>query len=65
MQSEEVVGIRYQATTGEDIADWEGLECVVMSCKLYKSVKLLELIVVSIYKCPINPITNRNLVSNL
>jgi hypothetical protein len=31
-EAENIVGIRHQATTGEDTADWEGLVCVVVNC---------------------------------
>jgi hypothetical protein len=39
-EAEDTVGIRYQATTGEDTEDWEDLESVVVICKVYKSVRL-------------------------
>jgi hypothetical protein len=36
---------RCQATTGEDTADWDDLACAVVIFKVYKSVRLLELLV--------------------
>jgi hypothetical protein len=32
MESEDIVRIRYQTTTGDDTADWEDLECAVVTC---------------------------------
>jgi hypothetical protein len=31
IEAEDVVGIRYQETAGEDITDWEDLECSAVS----------------------------------
>jgi hypothetical protein len=42
-EAEDIVVICYQTTTGEDTADWENLACAVVICKVYKSVRLLEL----------------------
>jgi hypothetical protein len=32
MQAEDPVGSCYQATNSEDVADWEGLACVIVIC---------------------------------
>jgi hypothetical protein len=63
-EAEDNVRIRYEATTGEDTADWEKLSCAVVICKLYISVRLLELLVVTSCKISINPVTNPNPVSS-
>jgi hypothetical protein len=44
MEAQDLVGICYRATTGEDTADWEDLVCAVAICKAYKSVRLLRVI---------------------
>jgi hypothetical protein len=49
-EAEDIIGIRHQATTGEDTAGWEDLVCPIGFVKC--SIKL--------YKCAINPITNPN-----
>jgi hypothetical protein len=59
-ETEEIFGIRYQATTGEDTARWEDLVCAAVICKEHKSVRLLEVVVVTVSKSPVNPITNPN-----
>jgi hypothetical protein len=48
-----IVGIRYQATTSTDI---RGLIRAAVISKLCKSVRLLELHIVPIYKSPLSPI---------
>jgi hypothetical protein len=40
-EEEDNVEIRYQATTGEDTADWEDLACAVVNCKVRTLVRLL------------------------
>jgi hypothetical protein len=49
-----------QATTGEDTADCKDLVCSVVIYKVYNSMRLLELRVVTIWKCSINPVINPN-----
>jgi hypothetical protein len=39
-EAEDIVGIRYQAKTDEDIEDWEDLASVVVIYKVHKSVRL-------------------------
>jgi hypothetical protein len=63
-ETENIGGIRHQATTGEDTADWEGFAQAVVICKVYKSVTLLKLFVVTSFKSSINPITSSNPVSS-
>jgi hypothetical protein len=36
MAAEDIVGIRHQATTGEDKADCEDLVCAVVNCRAYE-----------------------------
>jgi hypothetical protein len=55
--------IRHQATTSEDTGEWENLARAVVICKVYKSARLLELLVVTIYKISVNTVINRNLVT--
>jgi hypothetical protein len=43
------VGTEAEATIREDTADWEELACAVVIYKLYKSVRLFDLLVVSSY----------------
>jgi hypothetical protein len=50
MEAEDTGGICHQATTGEDTADWEGFAHAVVICKVYKSVRLLKLFVVTSFK---------------
>jgi hypothetical protein len=57
-EAEDIVGIRYQATTGEDVVSWEDLACAVVRIKVRKLVRALNLLVAAIYKSSINPITN-------
>jgi hypothetical protein len=33
-KAKDIVGIRYQATTGEDTADWEDLSCAIVNRKV-------------------------------
>jgi hypothetical protein len=53
------VGSRHQ-TTGEHTADCEGLVRAVVNCRVRKLATALQLLVVTICKCSINPITNPN-----
>jgi hypothetical protein len=53
-------GSRYQATTGEDTADWEDLVCAVLNCRMCEWAIALLLLAVPICKSSINPITNPN-----
>jgi hypothetical protein len=46
-EAEDIVGIRYQVTTSDDIADWEDSAWAAAICKVYESVRLLELFVVA------------------
>jgi hypothetical protein len=46
--------------TGEDIGDQKDLAHAVMICKVHKSVRPLELLVVRSCKGLLNPITNQN-----
>jgi hypothetical protein len=41
-------------------AEWESLARAVVIYKVYKSARLLELIVVTSYKISANPVINRN-----
>jgi hypothetical protein len=63
VEGEDIVRICYYMTTGKDAADWENLVCTVAICKAYKLVRLLELLVVTSYKHPINSVTNPNPMS--
>lgn len=49
--------------TGEDVADWGNLVCAVVISKVYKSVRLLEILVVTSYKHPLNSIIKPNPMS--
>jgi hypothetical protein len=60
-KSEDNVGIRYLATPVEDT---EALMFGVVICRVCRSVNLLQLLVVTSYKCSINSITDPNPVSN-
>jgi hypothetical protein len=51
------VGSDYQTTTGEDIADWENLVRAVVNCRMYALAIALQLHVVTICKCSVNPFT--------
>jgi hypothetical protein len=62
MEAEDIVGICYQAMTAEGIKD---LASAVLRSRVHKLVKLLWLVVVKIYKCTVNPITNPNTVSQI
>jgi hypothetical protein len=53
------VGSRYQ-TTVENTADWEDIVRAVVNCRVCELAKALYLLVVTICKCSINPITNPN-----
>jgi hypothetical protein len=53
-------GNRYQATTGEDTADWEDLVRAVVNCRVCEIAITLQLLVVTFRKSSINPITNSN-----
>jgi hypothetical protein len=39
--AEDIVGFRYQATTGKDVANQEGLACAVVRSKEFESVTAL------------------------
>jgi hypothetical protein len=52
------VGGRYQATTGEDIGNWEDIVRAVMKCRVCELVIAVSLLVVTIYKCSVNPFNN-------
>lgn len=39
MEAEDIIGIRYRGTTGEDTGDWEDLAYTIVVCKVYKSVR--------------------------
>jgi hypothetical protein len=62
---EDIVVILYQATTG-DTGQWEDLLCAVVICKVYKSVRLLDLLLFTSFMSSVNPITSPNpaLISN-
>jgi hypothetical protein len=55
-----VAGSRYQATTGEDMADWKDLIRAVVNCVVCEIAIALYLLVVATGKWLINPITNPN-----
>jgi hypothetical protein len=54
------IGSCYQATTDEDKADWEDLVSAVVNCSVCELVTVLHLLVVTICKWSVNPITNPN-----
>jgi hypothetical protein len=54
------VGSRYQTTTGEHTADWEDLARIVINCTVCELTIALQLLVITIRKCSVNPITNPN-----
>jgi hypothetical protein len=60
MEADDIAGIRHQATTGEDTADREDLVSAVVNCRVCELVIVLELLVVTICECSINPIINPN-----
>jgi hypothetical protein len=62
MEAEDIAGIRHQATSGEDTADWEDFVRAVVNCRLYELATALQLLVVMscVYKCSINPIADQN-----
>jgi hypothetical protein len=53
-EAEDIVELRYQETTGEDI-----MSAVVRS-RVCELVGKLELLVVTIHKCSVNPVINPN-----
>jgi hypothetical protein len=59
-EAEGIVGIRHQATTGEDTADCKELVRTVVNCRVPELAIELELLVVANSKCSINRITNPN-----
>jgi hypothetical protein len=46
--------------TGEDTADYGALVCAVVNCRVRELAIALYLLVVTICKCSVNPITNPN-----
>jgi hypothetical protein len=44
-EAEDIVGSRYQATTGEDKADGEDIVCAVVNCKVFELAMALSLFV--------------------
>jgi hypothetical protein len=54
------VGNRFQATTGENTADWEDLVRTVVNCWVCKLATAVKLLIVAICKLSLNPITNPN-----
>jgi hypothetical protein len=56
------VGSCYQAVTGEDTVDREGLVHAIANCRVCESVIALELLVVMICKWLINSVTNPNTI---
>jgi hypothetical protein len=59
-EADDIVGIRYQATTGEDAED---SMCAVFRSRVREVARALKFRVVTIYKCSVNPITSPNPVS--
>jgi hypothetical protein len=55
--TEDIVKIRYQVTTGEDIEGWM-CAAVTVIFRMCKPVRLLWLLAVTIFKWLVNPITN-------
>jgi hypothetical protein len=51
----------YQATTGEDTADWKDSVHVVVNYSVCELATALQLLVVTISKCSINPVTSQTL----
>jgi hypothetical protein len=58
MEIEDFVGIRPQATTDEDTADWEDLLRAVVNYRVFELAIAVELFVATFCKCLITPITN-------
>jgi hypothetical protein len=54
------IGSRYQTMTGEHTADWEDLVRAAVYCRVCELAIALSLLVVTICKCSVNPITNPN-----
>jgi hypothetical protein len=54
------IGSRYQTTTGEDTVDWEDLVRAVGNCGVCELTMELQLRVVTVRNCWINPVTNSN-----
>jgi hypothetical protein len=48
-EAEDTVGIRHQATTGEDTEDWEDLVRAVVNCRVCEIEIVLYLLVVTNY----------------
>jgi hypothetical protein len=65
-EAKDIVGIRYQAMTGEDTAskNIEDMASVVVRSRVRELPRVLYLFVVTIFKRPINPIINPNPVSS-
>jgi hypothetical protein len=61
-KTEDIVGIRHQATTGEDTTDRDDLVRYVVNCRECELAIALELLVYMICNCSVNPITDPNLV---
>jgi hypothetical protein len=59
-EAEDNVGIRHWAMTGEDTADWEALVRAEVNSGMCELATALQLHVVTICKCSINPITDTN-----
>jgi hypothetical protein len=60
MEAVDIVGIRHQAMTDEDTADSEDLLQAALNFIVCELAIALQLRVVTICKCSINPITNPN-----
>jgi hypothetical protein len=59
-EAEDIVGIHHQAVTGVNTAEWEVLVRAVVNCRVCELAITLQLCVVMICMCSINPITNPN-----
>jgi hypothetical protein len=59
-ETEDIVGIRHKATTGENIASSEDFMCAVATVisGVFNSVRLSWLFIATFCKCSINSITN-------
>jgi hypothetical protein len=59
MEAEDIVGIHYRAMASEGVED---LACAIVRGEsvVHELVRALYLLVVMIYKCPINSITSPN-----
>jgi hypothetical protein len=60
MVAEDIVEIRHQATTCEETADWKDLACPLVNCRACELATALQILVVTICKRSVTPITDPN-----